>query len=111
MRGNHHQLSDDAILTSVRRHLGAIIGGPELACADINMASTFGRDLELESIEFVALADKLRAEYGERINFASFLADKNVDDIVSLTVGDVVHYVAACLQEEAAVVWEAEGSD
>ena len=92
------------------RHLGAIIGDPGLAHTDIGMTTTLGSDLELESIEFVALASRLRAEYGDRVNFVSFLADKQVDDIVSLTVGDVVRYVAMRLHEPEPA-WEAQGSD
>jgi acyl carrier protein len=83
----------------MRRHLGAVIGDPELLHTEITMDSTFGRDLELESIEFVALADRLRIEFGERVNFVAFLSAKNVDDMVSLTVGDVVRYVASRLYE------------
>ena len=83
----------------MRRHLGVVIGDPELRLTEISMNTTFGRDLELESIEFVALADRLRAEYGERVNFVAFLAEKNVDDMVSLTVGDVVRYVATRFHE------------
>ncbi len=78
----------------MRRHLGQVIGDPDLVHTAITMDTTFGSDLELESIEFVALADRLRAEFGERVNFVAFLAGKNVDDMVSLTVGDVVRYVA-----------------
>jgi acyl carrier protein len=83
----------------MRRHLGAVIGDPELRHTDITMATTFGGDLELESIEFVALADRLRTEFGERVNFVAFLAKKHVDDMVSLTVGDIVSYVATSLRE------------
>jgi acyl carrier protein len=83
----------------VRRHLGVVIGDPELAFTPITMDTTFGADLELESIEFVALADRLRTEFGDRVNFVQFLAEKNVDDMVSLTVGDVVRYVAGRVRE------------
>jgi acyl carrier protein len=86
----------------VRRHLGAVIGDPELTHTPITMETTFGGDLELESIEFVALADRLRSEFGGRVNFVSFLSEKNVDDMVSLTVGDVVRYVAQCVRESGA---------
>ncbi|HYZ17228.1 MAG TPA: acyl carrier protein [Candidatus Acidoferrum sp.] len=82
------------ILAYVRRHLGTVIGDPDLVHTPITMDTTFGGDLELESIEFVALADRLRGEFGEGVNFVAFLANKNVDDMVSLTVGDVVRYVA-----------------
>jgi acyl carrier protein len=94
-----HRTSEDAVLAYVRRHLGAVIGDPELLHTDITMDTTFGGDLELESIEFVALAERLRTEFGERINFVAFLAKQHVDDMVSLTVGDVVRYVASCLRE------------
>jgi acyl carrier protein len=83
----------------MRRHLGAVIGDPELIHTPITMDTTFGSDLELESIEFVALADRLRTEFGNRVNFVAFLSEKNVDDMVSLTVGDVVRYVAKCVRE------------
>jgi acyl carrier protein len=83
----------------MRRHLGVVIGDPELTHTPITMETTFGNDLELESIEFVALADRLRSEFGERVNFVAFLSEKNVDDMVSLTVGDVVRYVADRVRE------------
>jgi acyl carrier protein len=88
----------------MRRHLGAVIGDPELLHTPITMDTTFGSDLELESIEFVALADRLRGEFGNRVNFVAFLSEKNVDDMVSLTVGDVVRYVAGCVREGGAEV-------
>jgi acyl carrier protein len=96
-----HRASEEAVLAYVRQHLGAVIGDPELLHTDITMDTTFGGDLELESIEFVALAERLRTEFGERVNFVAFLAKKHVDDMVSLTVGDVVRYVASCVQESS----------
>jgi acyl carrier protein len=87
----------------MRRQLGAVIGDPELLHTEITLNTTFGGDLELESIEFVALADRLRMEFGERVNFVVFLAEKNVDDMVSLTVGDVVRYVATRLHEDSEI--------
>jgi acyl carrier protein len=79
---NQHRASEDGVLAYMRQHLGAVIGDPELLHTDITLDTTFGGDLELESINFVA-----------------FLAKKQVDDMVSLTVGDVVRYVASCLQK------------
>jgi acyl carrier protein len=103
---NQHGASQDAVLAYMRQYLGAVIGDPELLHTDITMKTTFGGDLELESIEFVALADRLRTEFGERVNFVAFLAKKQVDDMVSLTVGDVVRYVASCLQEDGKSIRE-----
>jgi acyl carrier protein len=103
---NQHRISQDTVLAYMRQHLGAVIGDPELLHTEITLDTTFGSDLELESIEFVALAERLRAEFGERVNFVAFLAKKQVDDMVSLTVGDVVRYVVSCLQENSQSVQE-----
>lgn len=90
-------VSEEVVLSCVRRHLGDVIGDPGLLSTNITMDTKFGSDLELESIEFVALASQLSLEFGNRVNVVEFLSMKNVDEIVSLTVGDVVRYVETCL--------------
>lgn len=62
----------------------------------ITMETSFNTDLELESIEFVALAERLSARYGSGVDFAGWLAGKEFQEIVDLTVGDVVRYVDEC---------------
>ena len=90
-------MTPDQILADVRTMLVEIIG-PEYALGlDIGMASSFDADLELESIEFVRLAAKLAEHYGDRVNFVAFLADKTLNEIIDMTVGDVVTYIANCL--------------
>jgi acyl carrier protein len=41
----------------------------------------------------VSLAVMLNARWGERINFAEFVAGKHLDELIALTVGDLVDYV------------------
>ncbi|MGW2620018.1 acyl carrier protein [Streptomyces sp. NPDC001500] len=65
---------------------------------EIDMATTFNRDLELESIDLVTLAGLLQERYGERVNFAEFLADMEFDEIIELTVGRLVEYVVTSLK-------------
>ncbi|MEU5633044.1 acyl carrier protein [Streptomyces rishiriensis] len=65
---------------------------------EIGMATTFNRDLELESIDLVTLAGLLQERYGERVNFAEFLADMEFDEIIELTVGRLVEYVVTSLK-------------
>ena len=92
-------VSEEAILSCVRGHLGDVIGDPGLLFTNITMDTRFGSDLELESIEFVTLASHLSTEFGNRVNFVEFLSMKDVDEIISLTVGDVVRYVEVCLNK------------
>lgn len=99
MTEQQSDVSEEVVLSCVRRHLGDVIGDPGLLSTDITMDTRFGSDLELESIEFVALASHLSTEFGDRVNFVEFLSTKDVDEIVSLTVGDVVRYVESCLRK------------
>jgi acyl carrier protein len=70
--------------------------GPEWAVdLPITMETSFGSDLELESIEFVALAEKLQARY-EKVDFVRWLSEKELEEIIELKVGDVVTYIDTC---------------
>jgi acyl carrier protein len=96
-------MTDNQILAEVRGMLIKIIGAEYALSLDIGMDTSFDEDLELESIEFVRLAAMLKERYGDRIDFVAFLADKELEEIVGLTVGDVVAYVARCFTFTGAV--------
>jgi acyl carrier protein len=51
-------------------------------------------DLRLESIEVLALAERLRARFGDRVDLCALYADLDIDGLIALTVGEVVAYVA-----------------
>jgi len=91
---SHHQ---DQVLTTLAAILRDVIGESWADDLDIGRDTSFNRDLELESIEFVALAEKLQTEYGGRVDFAGWLADKDLGQIIELTVGEVVDFIHACL--------------
>jgi acyl carrier protein len=93
----------DQILTEVRAMLTEIIGAEYALGLHIGMDTLFEADLELESLEFVRLTTKLTEHYGDRVDFVVFLADKELEEIIGLTVGDVVIYVASCLTFAGAV--------
>ncbi|MET8998116.1 phosphopantetheine-binding protein [Amycolatopsis sp. NPDC004169] len=69
--------------------------------AEITMETTFHDDLELESVDLVALSGRLREQYGDRVNFAIFIAERDLDEIIALTVGELVRYIVASLRETA----------
>lgn len=62
---------------------------------EIGMQSTFHDDLEMESIDLVTLAGSLASRYGAEVNLAEYLAEKDLDEVIGLTVGDVVDYVVS----------------
>jgi len=86
--------TSDEVLAQVRSLLVDVIGDDFLLDTEIELDTSFNEDLELESIEFVALAEKLQQHYA--IDFVAWISGKQLDEIIQLTVGQLVEYVAAC---------------
>jgi acyl carrier protein len=87
-------MTHDQILVEIRTMLTEIIGAEYALGLDIGMDTSFDADLELESIEFVKLSAMLTERYGDRVDFVAFLAAKELDEIIDMTVGEVVTYIA-----------------
>jgi acyl carrier protein len=92
-----HDASFEAVLAELTEILLDVIGDDFLVDVQVTAATTFNEDLALESIEFVALAEKLQERYAGRVDFPTFLAGLDIDDIMALTVGQLVGYIADCL--------------
>lgn len=90
----------DNILDTVARLIREVIGEDWDLDQPITAETSFAEDLELESIEFVALAEKLQAEFGGRVDFVPWLSNKELDEIIQLKVGDVVKYIEDCLENK-----------
>lgn len=92
----------DEVLITLAALIRAVIGEPWAEDVPITFDTSFNRDLELESIEFVALAERLQMEFGSRVDFGAWLADKELDEIVNLRVGEVVDFIVTCLSSGSA---------
>ncbi|WP_329572055.1 phosphopantetheine-binding protein [Kitasatospora sp. NBC_01266] len=78
--------------------LAVVLADYGLDEAEVTMESRFTDDLELESIDLVTLAGQLQERWGERINFAEFIAGMELEEIIGLTVGRLVRHVVDRLQ-------------
>jgi acyl carrier protein len=90
----------ETVLGELDTMLRSILDQYGLDDAEITLDTTFHDDLELESIDLVTLGGKLEARYGSKVNFAEFIAELELDEIIALTVGKLVEYVAAALSSE-----------
>ena len=63
---------------------------------EVHLTTSFQNDLELESIEMIALGDTLRTHYGDHLNFASWLTQFSLEEILELKVGDLVEWIEQC---------------
>jgi acyl carrier protein len=90
--------SDEShIIGEISRIVTEVIGAEYLVDTEISAATTFARDLDLESVEFVALTAKLQALYGTKVDFVAFIAELELDEINDLTVGQLAGYIGRCL--------------
>ncbi|MET0136512.1 MAG: acyl carrier protein [Kibdelosporangium sp.] len=83
------------VLDEVVRMIGEVVGEDVLLGMTVTPDTTFSDDLGLESIEFVALADQLRERYGDRVDLVAFLGDMDIDEIMAMTVGQLVDHIEA----------------
>ena len=83
------------VLEVVQTMLVDVIGPEYLLDLTIDLGTSFDSDLELESLEFVALAERLLDHYGGQVDFVAWLATMELDEIISLTVGNLVAFIVA----------------
>jgi acyl carrier protein len=88
----------DVVLADITRMLRELLEEYGLEDTDIDRDTTFHDDLELESVDLVALSGTMREHYGDRVNFAEFIAGLELDEIIALTVGQLVDHVVASLR-------------
>jgi acyl carrier protein len=88
------------ILREVARLIREVIGEEWALEAPITAATTFSQDLQVESIELVALSEKLQQRFGASVDFPGWLAGMELDEIIGLTVGQVVDFIASCPSNE-----------
>jgi acyl carrier protein len=86
-----------AIVDDLTQILVEVIGEDFLLEVEVTPATTFSLDLGLESIEFVAVAEKLQQRYAGRVDFTAFLAGLSIDEILSLTVGELASHIRQSL--------------
>ena len=83
-------------LTDIADLIQEVIGEDWDLDEEITLETSFSDDLELESIEFVSLAEKMQATFGEEVNFVRWLSEKELDEVIDLKVGDVVEFIDSC---------------
>lgn len=87
---NHERL-----LGELAELLRQVTGEDEAWSAAIVASCRLEADLRLEDIDLVALGELIRGRYGARCDMTAYLATLEMDELVDLTVGDLIGFVAA----------------
>lgn len=86
-------LDREQVLQDIIVALAVIVGEEVIEALEVNEETALSGDLELESIEFVVLAEKIQQKYGDAVDFISWSAKLELDELMDLTVGQVVEFV------------------
>jgi acyl carrier protein len=89
------QPAQDEVLATVARLIREVIDEPWIEELPITMDTSLS-DLEMESIEFVALAEKIRSRFGNEAEFIAWLGEMELDEIIGLRVGQLVEFICQC---------------
>jgi Phosphopantetheine attachment site. len=88
---------NDDVLAEVIQMLVDVVGEDFLLDVEVTRDTTFSEDLALESIEFVALTERLQQRYSGQVDFTAFIAGMDLEEIIAMTVGHLVSYIESCL--------------
>jgi len=87
------QVEKDQLFELLKQFISEIIGPDIVEELDITKESTFSKDLEMDSIEIVAFAEKVKGKFGNEIDFAGWLSGMDLDQLVNLCLNDIINYI------------------
>ena len=99
-------LDAERVLEVVKTILADVIGEDYVSMMEIGPETSFQSDLEIESIELVAMGEQLQETY-THVDFAAWLSTMEVDEIIAMTVGDLVDHITTTAHESSPVPAEA----
>ncbi|HMI04505.1 MAG TPA: hypothetical protein VK541_18590 [Pedobacter sp.] len=77
----------------LKQFITEVIGEEFVEEMDIDMNSSFTKDLEMDSIEIVSFSEKIKAHYGDQIDFTGWLSNMDLDQLINLNLGMIVNYI------------------
>jgi acyl carrier protein len=91
----HNTPSREQSLAEMVALLRKVTGEDPRWADEITSATRLEKDLYLDSLELTALCDLARDTYGDEVDLAAFVSGLELDQIIGLTVGDLVAQVEA----------------
>jgi acyl carrier protein len=90
------KLNSEEIFAVLKGFITEVIGEEFVEGMDISRESSFTRDLEMDSIEIVSFSEKVKAYFGENIDFTGWLSSMDLDQLIHLSLDDIIKYIESC---------------
>jgi acyl carrier protein len=90
------KLNSEEIFAVLKTFITEVIGEEFVEEMDISRESSFTRDLEMDSIEIVSFSEKVKAHFGENIDFTGWLSGMDLDQLINLKLDDIIKHIETC---------------
>lgn len=93
---HENKLGKEEIFETLNQFITEVIGEEFVEEMDITPASSFTKDLEMDSIEIVAFSEKVKNHFGSNIDFTGWLSNMDLDEIIQLKLENIINYIQEC---------------
>lgn len=93
---NTLQLNHEELFTLLKGFITEVIGAEFVEEMDITPDSSFTKDLEMDSIEIVSFSEKIKAHFGDQIDFTGWLSSMDLDELIDLDLSMIINYIYKC---------------
>ncbi|CAH0290634.1 phosphopantetheine-binding protein [Chryseobacterium sp. WG14] len=90
------KLNHEELFTLLKGFITEVIGAEFVEEMDITPESSFTRDLEMDSIEIVSFSEKIKAHFGDQIDFTGWLSSMDLDQLINLDLSMIINYIYEC---------------
>jgi len=91
-------MNSDSVLAVVIEKIRSTICEDWILDYEIGPESRFNDDLEIESIEFIKIANAIQQSFCAQLNIAGWLAGKTIHELIGLSVGELASYIHDALE-------------
>lgn len=89
-------MNHEELFVLLKDFITEVIGEEFAQEMDISPSSSFTKDLEMDSIEIVAFSEKIKAHFGDQIDFTGWLSSMDLDELINLDLQKIINYIYQC---------------
>ena len=87
------KMNHEELFTLLKGFITEVIGAEFVEEMDITPESSFTKDLEMDSIEIVSFSEKIKAHFGDQIDFTGWLSSMYLDQLINLDISIIINYI------------------
>jgi acyl carrier protein len=96
---SRHDALFDEVHQTVVSTIIEVVGQEFYEESEITLESTFSEDVELESTEVMEIAERLMETYEDKIDFVAWFGEMELEDLVDLTLRDLIEFMVRSIME------------